>query len=163
MSFRRFFIVREVIRRDPDSLYVSVRDKNLTSLLDACLHITAQKRMVYVLPCTFSKSYYELILIYNFEQKYYTTCSGGAKLFVHSIYQGIPGCTHILIYIENQEWHRVPDRKIKVESDLLWHYPNQGVKRGLDAKAWRPRLISFDLERNVKYKRTDALSLWYQQ
>ena len=42
--------------------------------------------MVYVIPCTFSKSYYELILIlYNFEEKYYTTCSGGATLFMYSI------------------------------------------------------------------------------
>ena len=55
------------------------------SLLDACLQTTAQKRMVYAIPCTFSKSYYELILIYNFEQKYDTTYSGGAKLFVYSI------------------------------------------------------------------------------
>ena len=48
--------------------------------------ITAQKRMVYVIPCTFSKSYYELILIDNFEQKYYMTCSVGDKFFVYSVY-----------------------------------------------------------------------------
>ena len=48
-----------------DALDVSVSDKNVTSLLDACLHATAQKRMVYVIPCTFSKSYYEPILIHN--------------------------------------------------------------------------------------------------
>ena len=42
--------------------------------------------MAYVIPCTFSKSYYELRLIYNFEKKYYTTYSGGAKLFVYNIY-----------------------------------------------------------------------------
>ena len=58
------------------------------SLLDVCLHTIAQKRVVYVILCTFSKSYmyYELILIYNFEQKYYTTSSVGAKLFVYSIH-----------------------------------------------------------------------------
>ena len=41
--------------------------------------------MVYVISCTFSKSYYELILIYSFEQKYCATCSGGDLLFVYSI------------------------------------------------------------------------------
>ena len=61
----------------------TLRDNN-TSLWDACVHTTAKKRMVYVIPCTYS--YYELILIYNFEQKYYTTCSGCAKLFVYSIF-----------------------------------------------------------------------------
>ena len=69
-----------------DALGVSESDKNVTSLIDTCLHTAAQKQIVYVKPCTFSKSYYELILIYKFEQKYYTTCSGGAKLFVYSIY-----------------------------------------------------------------------------
>ena len=53
--------------------------------IDACLHTAAQKWMVYVIPCTFWKLYYEFILIYNFEQKYHTTCSVGAKLFVYSI------------------------------------------------------------------------------
>ena len=43
--------------------------------------------MINFKPCTFSKSksYYQLILIYNFEKNYYTTCSGGAKVFVFSI------------------------------------------------------------------------------
>ena len=40
---------------------------------------------------------------------------------------------------ENQEWPRVPDRKISVEGDMLWHNPNRGVSRGLDVKACRPR------------------------
>ena len=45
----------------------------------ACIHFT------------FSKSYFQLILINNFEQKIYTTRSGGAtcKLFVFSIYPNI--------------------------------------------------------------------------
>ena len=38
---------------------------------------------------------------------------------------------------ENQEWLRVPDRKISVEGDILWHNPNRGVSRGLDVKASR--------------------------
>ena len=42
------------------ALDVSVSDKIVTSFLDEFLHITAQKRMVDVIPCTFSKSYYEL-------------------------------------------------------------------------------------------------------
>ena len=50
---------------------------------------------------------------------------------------------------ENQEWPRVPDRKISVEGDMLWHNPNRGISRGLDVKACRPRLISSDLEREV--------------
>ena len=50
---------------------------------------------------------------------------------------------------ENQEWPRVPDRKISVEGDMLWHNPNRGVSRGLDVKACRPRLISSDLEPEV--------------
>ena len=45
---------------------------------------------------------------------------------------------------ENQEWPRVPERKISVEGDMLWHNPNRGVSRGLDVKACRPRLISSD-------------------
>ena len=85
------------------ALDVSVSDKNVTSLLDTCLHTTAQKRMVYVIPCTFSKSYYELILIYNFEQKYYTTCSGGANFFVYSILQ----CTYHAKVI----WSYLPSHK----------------------------------------------------
>ena len=59
---------------------ICVGDKNVSSILDACLHTAAQIRMVYIIPCTSSKSYYQLILIYNFEQKYFTTCFGGAKL-----------------------------------------------------------------------------------
>ena len=50
---------------------------------------------------------------------------------------------------ENQEWPRVPDRKISVEGDMLWHNPNRGVSRGLDGKACRPILISTNLEREV--------------
>ena len=42
---------------------------------------------------------------------------------------------------ENQEWPRVPDRKMSVEGDMLWHNPNRGVSRGLDVKACHPRLI----------------------
>ena len=58
---------------------------------------------------------------------------------------------------ENQEWPRVPDRKISVEGDMLWHNPNRGVSRGLDVKACRPRLISSDLEREVIL---DSFSRW---
>ena len=47
-----------------DALDVSVSDLHVTSLLDACLHTAAQQRMVNVIPCTLSKSYYELIFIY---------------------------------------------------------------------------------------------------
>ena len=58
---------------------------------------------------------------------------------------------------ENQEWPRVPDRKISVEGDMLWHNPNRGVSRGLDVKACRPRLIFSDLEREVIL---DSFSRW---
>ena len=58
---------------------------------------------------------------------------------------------------ENQEWPRVPDRKISVEGDMLWHNPNRGVSRGLDVKARRPRLISSVLEREVIL---DSFSRW---
>ena len=84
-----FFSILSYIRQNRFTLsvvrYQISRRLTFTSFLDACLHTTAQKRMVKVVPCTFSKSYYELILIYNIEQKYFTTCSAGAKLFVHSI------------------------------------------------------------------------------
>ena len=33
---------------------------------------------------------------------------------------------HVCDY-ENQEWPRVPDRKISVDGDMLWHNPNRGV------------------------------------
>ena len=33
---------------------------------------------------------------------------------------------------------RVPDSKISVEGEMLWHNTNQGVSRGLDVKACRP-------------------------
>ena len=52
---------------------------------------------------------------------------------------------------------RVPDRKISVEGDRLWHNLNRGVSRGLDVKACRPRLISSDLEREVIL---DSFSRW---
>ena len=59
--------------------------------------------MVNVIPCTLSKSYYELILIYNFEEKYYTTCSDGAKFIVYSIFlnwnRGLFNCA--LIQLES--------------------------------------------------------------
>ena len=58
---------------------------------------------------------------------------------------------------ENQEWPLVPDRKISVEGDMLWHNPNRGVSRGLDVKACRPRLIFSDLEREVIL---DSFSRW---
>ena len=55
--------------------------------------------MVYVIPCTLFKSYYELILIYNFEQKYYTSRSGGAKLFVYSIFTLGVSTVLVVMYI----------------------------------------------------------------
>ena len=46
--------------------------------------------MVYFIHCTFANLYHQLILIYDFETKYYTTCSDGSKLFVFSIiYYGL--------------------------------------------------------------------------
>ena len=69
------------LRSFKDVLDVSVGDKNVKSLLDAFQHIAARIRLVYFIPGTFSKSKYQLILICNFEKKYYTTCPGGAKRF----------------------------------------------------------------------------------
>ena len=47
----------------------------------------------------FSKSYYELILIYNFEQKYYTTCSSGAKLIVYSIHWELFQIFYVILHL----------------------------------------------------------------
>ena len=46
-----------------DALDLSVSDKNVTSLLEASLNTTAQKRIFHVIPSTLSMSYYELIFI----------------------------------------------------------------------------------------------------
>ena len=42
-------------------LAASVSDESVTSLIDACLDITAQMQMINFIPCSSSKSYYVLI------------------------------------------------------------------------------------------------------
>ena len=91
-----FSILGRLILSDPSQitftdtkmhLMLVVNDRHVTSLLDACLHTTSQKRIVYVIPYVFPNLHYELILINNFEQKYYMTYSSYAKLFAYSTFQ----------------------------------------------------------------------------
>ena len=71
--------LEEVILRNPSQILISNTKiyviNNITLLLDAYLHDAAKIRMVNLIPCTSLKSYNPLILIYNFEKKFYT-CSG---------------------------------------------------------------------------------------
>ena len=68
-----------------DSLDVSVSEKNVTSLLDTCLHTATQILMVNFIACIFAKSYHQPILINNFEKSTSITRHVGvAKLFVFS-------------------------------------------------------------------------------
>ena len=72
-------------------------------------------------------------------------------------FHNCPEIPNMVLSYENQEWHRVPDRKMSVEGDLLWHNPNRCINRGLDVKACRPRLTSSDLEQEVIL---DSFSRW---
>ena len=83
--------------------------KNVTSLTCVSLDTTAQIQMVYFIACTFSKSYYQLILISNFEKKYYMTCPVVLN-FLCSVYIDFEG----ILRLQKQVFWR-------------WHHQDAGV------------------------------------